>query len=78
VQETFSFPGFGCVPCVAGGEAVVTGRVVVVVVVSGVTVIVDVTDTEGETVRVTVFMMTGDSVPETVATAPAETVNFVV
>ncbi len=38
----------------------------------------DVTDTEGDTVRVTVSVMTGDSVPDTVATVPAVTVTLVV
>jgi hypothetical protein len=76
VQETFSVPKFCGVPCAVGRGAVVTGEVVVVV--SGMTVLVEVTDREGETVRVPVSVMTGDNTPDTVATAPAETVTFVV
>jgi hypothetical protein len=69
-------PGVCCVLCVAGGEAVVTGSGVVIV--PWVTVSVDVTDTGGDTVRETVSVMMGDSIPDTVATAPAVTVTFVV
>ena len=65
-----------CALCVAGGEAVVTGGGVVIV--SWVTVTVDVTDTGGDTVRETVSVMMGESIPDTVATAPAVTVTFVV
>ena len=39
---------------------------------------VDVTDTEGDTVRETVSGMMGDSMPDNVAMAPAVTVTFVV
>jgi hypothetical protein len=49
-----------------------------VVIVPGVTVTVDVTDMEGDTVREPVSVMMGDSIPDTVATAPAVTVTFVV
>ena len=50
----------------------------VVVVVPWVTVTVDATDTEGDTVRETGSVMMGDSIPDTVAMAPAVTVTFVV
>jgi hypothetical protein len=49
-----------------------------VVIVPWVAVTVDVTDTEGDTVRGTVSVMMGDSIPDNVATAPAVTVTFVV
>jgi hypothetical protein len=49
-----------------------------VVIVPWVTVTVDVTDTEGDTVRETVSVMMGDSRPDNVAMAPAVTVTFVV
>jgi len=47
-----------------------------VVIVPWVTV--DVPDTEGDTVRVAVSVMMGESIPDTVAMAPAVTVTFVV
>ena len=50
----------------------------VVVIVPWVTVTVDDTDTEGDTVRETVSVMRGDIIPDTVAMAPAVTVTFVV
>jgi hypothetical protein len=56
----------------------VTGGGVVIVPWVTVTVTVDVPDTEGDTVRETVSVMMGDIIPDTVATAPAETVTFVV
>ena len=49
-----------------------------VVIVPWVTVTVDVTDTEGDTVRETVSVTMGESIPDTVAMAPAVTVTFVV
>ena len=49
-----------------------------VVIVAWVSVAVDVTDTEGDTVREAVSVTMGDSIPDTVATAPAVTVTFVV
>ena len=49
-----------------------------VVIVPWVTVTMDVTDTNGDTVRETVSVMMGDSMPDTVATAPAVMVTFVV
>lgn len=68
--------GVRCVLCVDGGRTVVRGRVVVIV--PRVTVTVDVTATEGDTVRETVSVMMGDSRPDNVAMAPAVTVTFVV
>lgn len=49
-----------------------------VVIVPWVTVTVDDTDTEGDIVGETVSVMMGDSIPDTVAMAPAVTVTFVV
>ena len=74
MQATICVPGVCCVPRVAGGETVVTGGGVVIVP----WVTVDVPDTEGDIVRVAVSVMMGDSIPDTVATAPAVTVTFVV
>ena len=76
MQATICVPGVCCVPCVGGGETVVTGGGVVIV--PWVTVTVDVTDTGGDTVRETVSVTMGDSMLDTVATAPAVTVTFVV
>jgi hypothetical protein len=56
----------------------VTGGGVVIVPWVTVAVTVDITDTGGDTVRETVLVMMGDSIPDTVATEPAVTVTFVV
>jgi len=64
------------VTCVTEGEVVVTGGIIVTVsrmIVTGI-----VPDTGGDTMGVIVPVLTGTSVPDNVATAPAVTVVFVV